>query len=126
MRLGRKVPFMALLLGILCAVGLIVSSQRYYLLQAADDLLKTHNALDESFSMAIAARVARPGSSSKELASAVTEHLQQTGEVRRATSQLHSKIRASELLSIGLWVAALAIILFALNKKRDPDAEPPS
>jgi hypothetical protein len=120
----RKPSLTVVLLGIICAIGVILSGQRYFLLQAVEDALKTQKALDDSFLMAVNAGAVGPNTSQSEFAKAVAAHLEQTSNVRQAVSQLNVNIEASDILSAGLWAAALVILGFVIIMKRE--ASPPS
>jgi hypothetical protein len=115
----RKPPLGVVLLGIICAIGVILSGQRYFLLQAVEDALKTQRALDESFLVAVNAGAVESNWSQSVLAKAVAVHLEQTADVRRAVSQLNVNIETSEMLSASLWAAALVILGFLAIRKRD-------
>ena len=119
----RKLPLAVVLLGIICAIGVILSGQRYFLLQAVEDALKTQKALDESFLVAVNAGAVGPTNGSQSgFAKAVAVHLEQTAGVRRAVSQLSVNIETSEMLSASLWAAALAILGFLTIRKREASA----
>jgi hypothetical protein len=118
----RKPPLAVVLLGIICAIGVILSGQRYFLLQAVEDALKTQKALDESFLVAVNAGAVGPNTSQSEFAKAVAVHLEQTADVRRAVSQLNVNIETSEILGAGLWAAALVILVFVAIMKREASA----
>lgn len=115
-------PLAAVLLGIICAIGVILSGQRYFLLQAVEDALKTQRALDESFLVAVNAGAVGPNASQSGFAKAVAVHLEQTADVRRAASQLNVNIETSEMLSASLWAAALVILGFLTIRKRETSA----
>jgi hypothetical protein len=118
----RMPPLAAVLLGIICAIGVILSGQRYFLLQAVEDALKTQRALDESFLVAVNAGAVGPNASQSGFAKAVAVHLEQTADVRRTVSQLNVNIETSEMLSASLWAAALAILGFLTIRKRETSA----
>ena len=120
----RKLSLAVVVLSIICAIGLILSGQRYYLLRAVEDALKTQKALDESFLVAVNAAAHRPNGSQGELAKAIAKHLEQTADVRRAVSQLSVNIGFSEILSVSLWVAALVVLLFMSIRKPKTTAPP--
>lgn len=115
----RRLPLAVVFLGIIFAVGLILSGQRYFLLQAIKDAVKTQSALDESFLVAVNTGSIVSSASQSEFAKAVAVHLEQTADVRRAVSQLNVSIENSEMLSAGLWAAALAILGFLTIRDRD-------
>jgi hypothetical protein len=120
----RKPPLAVVLLGIICAIGVILSGQRYFLLQAVEDALKTQRALDESFLVAVNAGAVGPDASQSGFAKAVAVHLEQTADVRRAVSQLNVNIKTSEMLSASLWAAALVTLGFLAIRKRDTSTTP--
>ena len=72
----RRLPLVAVLLGFIFAIGAILSGQRYFLLQAVEDALKTQTALDESFLVAMKAGAAGANSSHSEFAKAVEAHIE--------------------------------------------------
>lgn len=112
------------LLGIICSVGVILSGQRYFLLQAVEDALKTQKSLDESFLVAVNEGAVGTNALQSGFAKAVAEHLEQTADVRRAVSQLSANIETSEILNASLWAAALVVLAFVSIRKLEPSAPP--
>ena len=113
----RKLPVVGVLLAIVCAIGVILTAQRYFLLQAVEDALKTQKALDESFMVAINAGVVGPNTSPSEFAKTVAAHLEQTADVRRAVSELSASIETSEILSATLWTVVLLALGFSAVRR---------
>jgi hypothetical protein len=120
----QKLPLAVVLLGMICAIGVILSGQRYFLLQAVEDALKTQEVLDESFLVAVNAGAVGPNASQSGFAKAIATHLEQTADVRRAVSQLSVNIGTSEILSVSLWAAALVVLAFVFIRKRETSAPP--
>lgn len=105
-----------ILLGAVCAIGLLLAGHRYLLLGAINDALKTQEALDASFAVALKAGAIVPGSPSQNTSSAVIDHLTQTAAVRQAVTHIAASMELGQLAEAALWVVALAIAFIWLRR----------
>jgi len=105
-----------ILLGAVCAIGLLLAGHRYLLLGALNDALKTQEALDASFSVALKAGAIVPSSPSQNTSSAVMDHLTQTATVRQAVTQIAASIELGQMAEAALWIVALAIAFIWLRR----------
>lgn len=103
-------------LGAVCAIGLLLAGHRYLLLGAINDALKTQEALDASFSVALKAGATVPSSPSQTASSAVIDHLAQTAAVRQAVTQIAASIELGQMAEAALWLVALAIAFIWLRR----------
>lgn len=103
-------------LGAVCAIGLLLTGHRYLLLGAINDALKTQEALDASLSVALKAGAIVLSSPSQNTSSAIIDHLAQTAAVRHAVTQIAASIEFGQMAEAALWVVALAIAFSWLRR----------
>jgi hypothetical protein len=115
-----KTSILLILLGTVCAIGLLLVSYGYFSLRAVDDALKTQDAIDSSFSVAIkAGTVAQIGTNST-TSNVFASHLAQTAEVRQAVSRIADNLQSNNLIIAALWIVAFAFTLILLRLDSNP------